>query len=180
MTRPAAGSIGRRRALGALAAAAAAGTAAAADPPGVERRPWPRGQPVPPLDLPTLDGTARWRLADARGRVVVLNFWATWCEPCRAELPSLELLAARHQNDRFDVMAVNFREGEGTIRRFLERQPLTLPVLRDGDGAAARAWQVRVFPSTVLIGRDGRPAFTAIGELDWTGAAARSWIAPLL
>jgi thiol-disulfide isomerase/thioredoxin len=120
------------------------------------------------------------RLAALRGQVVVLNFWASWCEPCRAEMPSLELMAERHKGDRLQVLAVNFRETDGTIRRFLAQTDFSLPILRDADGAAARAWQVRIFPSTVVIGRDGRAAFTVVGEVDWGGAEARAWIAPLL
>ena len=134
---------------------------------------------MPPLVLPALDGPA-WNLATAKGQVVALNFWAGWCEPCRTEMPSLELLAERHSADGLVVMAVNYREGEATIQRFLERMPITLPIVRDADGSAALAWGVRVFPTTVLVGRDGRPAFSVIGELDWTGAQARQWLAPLL
>ena len=165
----------RREWLGLLLAT---GAARAADE-GPEPRPWPAGRATPPLDLP-LEGGGRWRLAEARGQVVLLNFWASWCEPCRAEMPSLELMAERHKGDRLQVLAVNFRETDGMIRRFLEQTDFSLPILRDADGAAARAWQVRIFPSTVVIGRDGRAAFTVVGEVDWGGAEARAWIAPLL
>lgn len=152
---------------------------AAAAVPGAQRHEWPRARPTPALALPALDGPL-WRLADARGQVVLLNFWASWCEPCREELPSLELLAERHARDGVQVLAVNFREHETTIRRFLERQPMTLPVLRDADGAAARAWLVRIFPTTVAIARDGRAAFSVVGEHDWTGPEARRWLAALI
>ena len=167
----------RRALLSALLGMGAAAQTAAA--PGAQRRPWPRGLSTPTLQVPTWEGMP-WSLASARGQVVLLNFWASWCEPCRAEMPSLELLAERHQHDRVQVVTVNFRETEGAIRRFLAQTDCSLPVLRDVDGAAARDWGVRVFPSTVVIGRDGRAAFTVIGELDWTGAEARAWIAPLL
>jgi thiol-disulfide isomerase/thioredoxin len=150
--------------------------APAADP---RRRPWPARKPTPPLDLPLQGGGSR-RLADLRGEVVLLNFWASWCEPCRAEMPSLELLAQRHEKDRLQVLAVNHREADAAVRRFVEQTALTLPVLRDADGAAARAFGVGVFPSTVVIGRDGRARFTVLGELDWTGAEAREWIAAVL
>lgn len=167
----------RRSLLACLAVGAE--RAQAADLPGVQRRPWPRGTPTPALELPGWEGPP-WSLASARGQVVLLNFWASWCEPCRAEMPSLELLAERHARDRVQVLAVNFRETDGAIRRFLAQTASTLPILRDPDGGAARAWQVRAFPTTVAIGRDGRAAFTVIGELDWTGAEARAWLAPLL
>lgn len=167
----------RRTLLASLALAT--GAVRAAEPAGAQRRPWPAGRPTPALELPAWEG-APFRLADARGRVVVLNFWASWCEPCRAELPSLELLAQRHEADRLQVLAVNFRETDGALRRYLAAAPLTLPVLRDRDGAAARDWQVRIFPSTVVIARNGRAAFTVTGELDWNGPTARAWIAAVL
>lgn len=152
---------------------------AQADPPGAERRPWLASRPTPALELPAWDGPP-FRLADARGQVIVLNFWASWCEPCRAEMPSLELMAERHAKDRLQVVAVNYRETDNTIRRYLAAWPLTLPIVRDSDGAAARAWLVRIFPSTVVIGRDGRAAFTVTGEVDWGGHEARQWIASVL
>jgi transglutaminase-like putative cysteine protease/thiol-disulfide isomerase/thioredoxin len=117
---------GRRRALLAAVALAAAGVRAA---DGAQRQPWPTGRPTPDIDLPTWEGPP-FHLAGARGQVVVLNFWASWCEPCRAEMPSLELLAQRHERDGLQVVAVNFRETDGAIRRFLEQTPLSLPILR--------------------------------------------------
>lgn len=170
----------RRLLLGALGALGAllARPSLAADPPA-RRVPWPRGAPTPALELPDLDGRP-WKLAEQRGRVVVLNFWATWCPPCREEMPSLELMAQRHEADGLLVMAVNFKEGGTTIRRFMEQEAMSLPVLRDADGAAARAFGARVFPSTVLIGRDGRAAFSVIGAADWTGEPARGWVRTLL
>lgn len=147
--------------------------------PRVERRPWPRGTAAPAVELNDLDGRP-WRLAERRGRVVALNFWASWCQPCREEMPSLELMAQRHEADGLEVVALNFKEGGGTIRRFLEATPLGLPVLRDADGLAARAFGVRIFPSTVFIGRDGAAAFTVVGAADWTAEPARGWVRALM
>ena len=167
----------RRELLGAGLAFVASATPAADETP--EPRPWPAGRAAPALDLP-LEGGGRWRLADARGQVVLVNFWASWCEPCRAEMPSLELLEQRHEADRLLVLAVNFRETDAAVRRFVEQSALSLRVARDADGAAAKAYGVRVFPSTVAFGRDGKARFTVTGEVDWTGATARRWIAALL
>lgn len=169
----------RRRGLAVLAALALPAPRAAWAEPRPQRRDWPRGRPTPPLELPALDGPA-WRLEAQRGRVVALNFWASWCPPCRDEMPSLELMAQRHEADGMLVVAINFREGGGAIRRFVEQMALGLPVLRDAEGDAARAFGVRVFPSTVLIGRDGRVAFTVVGEADWGNAPARAWVAAML
>ncbi|MFL6663404.1 MAG: TlpA family protein disulfide reductase [Rhizobacter sp.] len=142
-------------------------------------RPWPSGKPVPALDLVDLEGK-RWSLAALRGQVVVLNFWASWCEPCRDEMPSLELLAQRHEGEGVAVLAVNYQEPLPAIRRFLAAQPVTVPVLLDRDGAATTAWTPRVFPSTVLIDRSGQPVQLVVGELDWTSATERDLMAPLV
>lgn len=170
--------LSRRQALGLITLAAAA-PVAAAEPTGARHRPWPRGRPTPALTLPLWEG-GQWSLARSRGRVVVANFWASWCPPCLTELPSLELLAARHEADGLEVLAVNFRETDAAVRRFLDRNPLTLPVLRDTDGGAAQAFGIRIFPTTVVFGRDGRAAFTVTGECDWGGPGARAWIAAVL
>ena len=182
MSRPIASSPGpaapgRRRWL-ALAALAAL-PAAALPVPVPLRRPWPTGRATPELSLPGLDGTP-WTLAAQRGRVVALNFWASWCEPCRAEMPSLAALAQRHERDGLVVVAVNHKEGVGTIRAYTERVPVDLPILRDADGRAARAFDARVFPTTVLVGRDGRAAFSVVGEADWSTDPVRQWVAAML
>lgn len=175
----------RRRLLGSAGGVAvllAAGLPvlpAAAEGEGAHKRAWPTARPTPTLELRGLDGRP-WRLAEARGQVVLLNFWASWCEPCRSEMPSLELLAQRHEAQGLRVIAVNLRETDAAIRRFLAQMPIDLPILRDADGLAARAFDVRIYPTTVAIGRDGKAAFWVIGETDWTGAAAREWLAPLL
>lgn len=160
-----------------LAALAPLASARAAD--GALRRPWPKTTPTPPLALPGFDGPA-FNLKEAKGKIVLLNFWASWCEPCRTEMPSLELLAQRHERDGLLILAVNQRETDAAIRRFMQVMPITLPILRDADGATSRAWGARVFPTSVLIDRQGGAAFSVIGELDWAGPEARQWIQPLL
>jgi len=171
--------LARRRALLAGLAAFGAGIV-----PGSARaahlvRPWAAGRPVPRLELNDLAGKP-WSLAALRGQVVVMNFWATWCEPCRDEMPSLELLAQRLEHDAVTVVAINYQETLPAIRRFLEAQPVTLPILLDRDGDATSAWTPRVFPSTVLVDRSGQPRSVVLGELDWTGAAARELVDPLV
>jgi thiol-disulfide isomerase/thioredoxin len=165
----------------ALLLAAGLGTARApAAEPGWEWRPWPRDKHVPRLDLERLDGS-RWRLADERGHALLLNFWATWCEPCRAEMPSLLALARQREADGLRVRAVNYREGVPAIEHFVEQLQLqALSLLRDREGTAARDWTPRIFPSTVLIDRRGRPAGVLVGQIDWGGVEATALIEPLL
>lgn len=149
------------------------------DAPGAQRHPWPRQRATPALLLSTWEG-APWRLADQRGRPLLLNFWASWCEPCRTEMPALEALQARHAEAGLQVLAINVREHPATIQRFVQSTGLSLPVLRDADGSAAKACGVRIYPSTLAIGRDGRARFTVVGEPDWSGPQARQWLAELL
>lgn len=171
----------RRWLLGAGAAlAGAAMPRARAGEPGHEWRPWPAGKPLPPpLELDALDGT-RWRLAAQRGQVVLVNFWATWCEPCRSEMPSLQRLAQRGPAQGLRVVAANHAESPAAVQRYLRAQGLQLDVVLDRDGRAARAWTPRIFPSTVVFDRRGRPAGVLVGEIDWDGADAQALLAPLL
>ena len=169
---------------GFLAGVAAAGTAAAGLWPlsanaGYVVKPWPEGKPPPALGLADLDGK-RWELSSLAGHAVVLNFCASWCEPCRAEMPSLELLATRYESDGLTVLSVNYKESLPTIQRFLEALPFSLPILLDREGAAAGAWTARMFPTTVLIDRHGSAQSSVIGELDWMGDTARTLVEPLL
>ena len=144
-----------------------------------EWRPWPTGHHVPPLNLPLTDGTP-WMLEAQSGKVVLANFWATWCIPCRAEMPSLVRLAARRSADKLVVVGVNYRESAATITRFLDTLMLKLPTLLDSDGDMASVYTPRIFPSTVIFGRRGRPLGTVVGEIDWGGEAANRILAPLL
>jgi thiol-disulfide isomerase/thioredoxin len=170
--------IHRRRML-AAAAAAVASMAVPRTADAAQRKPWPPSQATPTLELPLLDGGI-WRLDAVRGEVVALNFWASWCPPCRDEMPSLELMATRHEHQGLVVAAVNFKESAATIRRFTDTTLVTMPIVRDADGAAAKAWGVRMFPTTVLVDRDGRAAFSVVGEIDWTDEPARGWVETLL
>jgi thiol-disulfide isomerase/thioredoxin len=156
-----------------------AGLACAVSARAHQVQPWTAQRPAPSLLLPDMAGKV-WSLPALNGQAVMLNFWATWCEPCREEMPSLEALARRHEADRLVVLTVNYQGSEPGIRQFLERTPLTLPVLLDRDGSATKAWTPRVFPTTVLIDRSGRPRQQVVGAVDWAGEDARQWIRDLL
>jgi thiol-disulfide isomerase/thioredoxin len=119
-----------------------------------------------------------WRVPALRGRVVVLNFWASWCEPCKEEMPSLQALADQHP-DRLVVLTINLKESPEAIARFVRTSGLRLPVVRDADGSLARAWGVRIYPSTVLIDAQGRVRSVVRGALDWTGGEGAALMQPL-
>jgi peroxiredoxin len=95
-------------------------------------------------------------------------------------MPSLQDMAAFYGPDKIIVLAVNFKESQGTAARFARASALTLPVLLDPHGDIARQWGVHVFPTTVLIDTAGRPSAVVQGEVDWTGQGGERLIAPLL
>ena len=168
----------RRWALGAVVCVAMAAWCTAASAQGYQVKPWnARAQP-PATVVTDLNGTT-WRLADLRGKAVLLNFWASWCEPCRAEMPSLQALADRVGPDNLVVLAINYKESPALAAQFAQRTGLTLPVVADPQGAVAQQWGVTIFPSTVLIGSDGRVRAVVRGELDWTGTEAHRLLRPL-
>jgi len=143
-----------------------------------ELRSWSGGA-TPPLALQDLEGRPH-RLADYRGKVVLVNFWATWCAPCLSEMPSIGKLRAALAGRPFAVLAVNLGEPESRIRRFMEQVPLDFPVLLDRDTAAAKAWRARILPASFVVGPDGRIRYSVLGEIDWTEERVRKLIAALL
>ena len=175
--------VNRRQACMALAAAALVAPSASAATESVSEgarwSQWPLGRATPVLELPDLDDV-HWRLTQALGRPVLLNFWASWCEPCRAELPSLERLQGLLAASQLQVVAVNFREGLEVVRRLREVQGLPLVWLRDSYGDAARAWGVRSFPSTFVINAPGQVLLRVEGGLDWASPAVQHRLQALL
>jgi thiol-disulfide isomerase/thioredoxin len=141
--------------------------------------PWPARKATPTV-MGTDTGGRLWRLADLRGKVVVINFWASWCAPCLQEMPSLQALTQHHAADKLVVLTVNLKESTSDVQQFAQRTGLTLPIVLDPQGATARAWGVSVFPTTVLVRPDGRVAESVRGALDWTSEPAADLLAPLL
>ena len=139
-----------------------------------------KGKPAAPaIDLMKTDGTPL-SLQQLRGKVVLVNFWATWCEPCIREMPSLQHLRDQLQADGFEVLAVNYQEGPARINAFVENLNLTLPVVRDTDGSVARAWGARVFPANYVVDRAGNIRHSMSGAADWTSPQLISTIRTLL
>lgn len=137
------------------------------------------GSTTPPLVLRDLDGKSH-DLAAYRGQVVLVNYWATWCEPCRDEMPSIQRLMNRLSGKPFAVLAVNLDEPESRIRNFLLKMPLDFPILVDAGKKATKAWKVRVLPMSFIIGRDGRIRYSLTGELAWDHDSVVSLIAELM
>ena len=140
--------------------------------------PWTQPD-TPRLALPDLGGRAH-SLADYRGQVVLINFWATWCEPCRDEMPSIRRLQALLAGRAFAVLAVNYGESEPRVTEFVKRMGVDFRVLLDADRDSPRAWRVRLLPASFVIGADGRVRYSVLGEMDWTSEEAVKTIRALL
>lgn len=144
------------------------------------------GSPAPEFSaaIVTEDGKAGElrTLADYRGEVVLLNIWATWCGPCREEMPSLQKLHERFGSEGLHVVAVSVDDPSGSraIREFAQQYGLTFDLLHDLSGAIQSKYQTTGVPETLVIGRDGRILRKHIGASDWNSAANRALVAQLL
>jgi thiol-disulfide isomerase/thioredoxin len=124
------------------------------------------GAPIAVFDLKALDGTSL-RAQDLVGKVVLLNFWATWCGPCKEEMPSLARLQAQFNPEQVRVVTVTADMYPQGIKRFLDHLGIRLPVLFDEDQELSRSFMVRGLPTTVLIAQDGQAVGRAVGPRAW-------------
>jgi len=136
------------------------------------------GSPAPDATLPLLDGSGEGSLAEYRGRWVLVNFWASWCVPCRQEAPALEQFQKRHAGARFTVLGIDTRDLSGDGRAFVREFGLTYPQLRDGDGRAASDFGTTGVPENFLIDPQGRVLLLRRGPV--TETYLRDFVAPLL
>lgn len=134
-------------------------------------------RPAPALSVLARDGT-RVPLADFRGKVVLVNFWATWCAPCLREMPALARLQAQRGGEDFTVLALSQDlKGWEAVAPFLDKLGLAgLPVYVDEKTAVARAMEVAGLPTTVLLGRDGRELGRLVGDAGWDSKEALALI----
>lgn len=123
------------------------------------------GGPAPDFTLPTLDGRSV-SLSGLRGKPVVINFWATWCAPCRDEMPLLQAVATRHAASGLTVLAIDVQEGEALVQAFVDEFGLTFPVLLDKTGEVVSRYRVRGLPTTVFVDRSGNIQSVYLGPLD--------------
>jgi thiol-disulfide isomerase/thioredoxin len=142
-----------------------------------QKTPWPTRQAAPALDLIDLQGQ-QWTGERLKGRAVVLNFWATWCPPCKEELPSLQTLHEIGGGDPV-VIGVNVREPASQVRRYIAATGLTLPVVLDPQAELAKRFGVTAYPTTLLIAPDGQIRWRVVGEIDWAGPEAWRWVSAL-
>jgi peroxiredoxin len=141
------------------------------------------GSQAPPLAAKTLDGTNRTKtLDDYKGKVVLLNVWATWCEPCKVEMPSIEKLYREFGPHGLAVVGVSVDDpgSEERIRDYAKELGLTFELLHDPARTTTARYQITGFPETFIIGREGTIRKKFIGAADWSSDANRALIRELL
>jgi thiol-disulfide isomerase/thioredoxin len=142
-------------------------------------RPYAQERVAPALRLPSLRGPAV-DLAELRGKVVLINFWATWCPPCVEEIPSLQRLYRRLRPQGLEILAVDVGESVETMEAFLKDKPIGFPVLMDEAGDALRRWGVYAFPTTLVLDRTQRIRYAVFGAFDWSSPEVIEALQPLL
>jgi len=125
---------------------------------------------APQFDLKTPDGS-RVSLSDFEGKPLIVNFWATWCPPCRAEMPSFQRAWEQLQGEGIGVIAINVGEDADTIGKFTAEIPVTFPLPMDEKSQMVQAWPVRGLPTTFVVDPHGRLAYVATGEREWDDPA---------
>lgn len=143
---------------------------ALADPAAQQTLPTFLNQPAPDFSLVDING-ARHRLGDYRGKVVVLNFWATWCPPCRYEMPAMERLRQQVQGEAIAVLAINVGEDEDRVFEFTGSYPVEFPLLLDQQGKVIEDYPVVGLPTTYIIDPKGRIRYRAVGSREWDDPA---------
>jgi peroxiredoxin len=138
------------------------------------------GDAAPAFELPRVAGTGLLSLEDARGRVVFVNFWATWCKPCEDEMPAMERLHRALGPRGLEMWAVSVDDRVEPVVEFAKRLGLTFPILHDATKGVAGSYDARRFPESWIVGRDGRLVARFIGPRDWDSPVYLEQIAELL
>ena len=123
---------------------------------------------IKPIDftLPLLNGGTA-SLSANKGKVIILNFWATWCPPCRAEMPSMETLYQRFKNEGLEILAVNLGENQATVRQFIQNNRYTFPVPLDSNNRIGAIYGVEAIPTSYILDRDGKIIARIVGSINW-------------
>ena len=121
---------------------------------------------APAFSLFDIDGK-KHHLKNYRGKVVIINFWATWCPPCRLEIPSMQRAWKKLKNKNVAMLAINIGENDDTIFTFSAEYEMDFPILMDKDSRVIRSWPVSALPTTYVVDRKGRLAYRAIGDRQW-------------
>lgn len=136
-------------------------------------------RPAPALQQPALDG-AETDLASLRGKVVLVNFWATWCPPCRKEIPSMNRLVAKMAGQPFVILGVNMGDSPDDIRAYTRQVPIDFAIVPDPSGGLLKPWQVVAFPTSYVVDKQGQIRLGLFGSIEWDSPEAVAELERLL
>ena len=131
------------------------------------------------FSLPSLAGETQ-NLGALRGKVVFLNFWATWCGPCRLEMPSMEALYKQNREKGLEIIAINCGEGRQEVQAFMKENGLSFPALLDEDGKVSSSYGIQAIPTSYIIDRNGNIVSRLVGSINWNTAKIQTAIEALL
>jgi len=137
-------------------------------------------QKAPDFRLPDLQGNS-WEIGKLKGKVLLLNFWATWCAPCRQEMPSIERLYERFgDHSNFQILAVDLQEGSKLVGSFLNKNGYRFPVVIDSSGDVATRYSAETLPLSVLVDAEGNLLGYKVGRTDWSSTTVLKGILTLV
>jgi len=138
------------------------------------------GDVAPDFQLEDTEGN-KVSLSDLRGKVVMVNLWATWCPPCIEEMPSMERLHEVMAGEDFVMLAINTEQnGRTVVPEFLQKTPYTFPILYDDKGVVQKLYGVYKFPESFIVGKDGKVVEKVIGPFDWSSAKTINYLKGLV
>ncbi len=133
----------------------------------------PNGAPAPQFELTGLDGKT-YKLSDFKGKPVMINFWASWCPPCRAEMPTLQAAYKEYEAQGFVILGVNLNESEVAINSFKEKTGITFPILIDKDDHVSRLYDIVPLPTSYFVDKNG------VVQGKWTGEISKDQLKALI
>lgn len=141
--------------------------------------PFPQPPETPPLELLDLSGQQH-NINDYEGKVILVNFWASWCQPCLREMPSMQRLHKEMQGRPLSILAVNVEESKSKVWRFKKLLDVSFTTLLDSKGEVARAWDIQIYPTSYLIDGEGQVRYGAQGALEWDSEKVKQLIETLM
>lgn len=141
--------------------------------------PNPNTSAAPEFELRDLDNQLH-RLSEYKSKVVLVNFWASWCIPCLREMPGMQRLADHFKDRPFEILAVNVSEQRARVTHQAKRINADFTILLDEDGETFKRWQARIFPTSFIIDPDGKIRYQAVGPLEWDSDEVISTIRELM
>jgi peroxiredoxin len=138
-----------------------------------------QGEPAPDFTFKDSAGT-QYSLSDFKGKVVLVNFWATWCPPCKDEMPSMEILQRRMEKSPFVILALSVDDSWAPVNRFMKENGFNLPIYEDFDKKISTLYGTHMYPETYILDKKGKVAYKVVGPTDWLSSEMMKFLNVLI